>query len=272
VTQAGVKIDHHRLNGQFCRGSSQMNHERKGCEHNQIFYRKSRGVELTPGGEVLQGYARRIMHLLDEAGKAVQDSDKHVGRLNLGTLETIAAVRLPPTLARFRHTYPEVELQLTTGSTEFLATEVLNYRLDGAFVAGSPEYPEIEQQLIYDETLVLVSELGRQQIDNLRDEVLLVFRPGCAYRARAELWLREEGLLPLRKMEFGALDAILGCVIAGMGVSLLPRVVVERPQYRELLRIHQIPERYRQMPSYFIRRRDALETHTLRAFVDMTAS
>ena len=237
----------------------------------KLFYRKPRGVELTPAGDVLLGYALRISHLIEEAGKAVQNAGEAVGQLRLGTLETLAAVRLPPILARFRHEFPNIDLQLITGSTEFLAGEVLNFRIEGAFVAGTLEHPHIENRVLYDEELVLVSEASRSTVKDLNDEILLVFRPGCAFRARAELWLREEGLLPLRKMEFGALDAILGCVAAGMGVTLLPRVVVERPQYHGLVKMHTIPRRYARLPTSFIRHRDAIETQALSELVAMAS-
>ena len=237
-----------------------------------LFHRKPRGVELTAAGSVLLDYARRVEQLLDEAASAVQNSADAIGRLRIGTLETLVAVRLPPALARFRREFPKVELQLTTGSTEFLAGEVLEFHLDGAFVAGTVDHPDIEQTVLHEEELVLVSEAGRTRVGKLQDQVLLVFRPGCAFRTRAEQWLREEGLLPLRKMEFGALDAIIGCVAAGMGVTLLPRVVVERPQYRKLVRTHTIPRRYALIATSFICRNGILKTRALSELVTMAGT
>lgn len=236
-----------------------------------LFHRKPRGVVVTPAGEVLLGYAQRIAQLLDEAGRAVRQAGDSSGPLRVGTLETLAAARLPQALARFRHAFPDIELQLLTGSSDQLAGEVLDYRLDGAFVAGAVDHPDIAYRGLHQEELVLVSEAGRRRIERLQQEVLLVFRPGCAFRARAELWLREEGLLPLRTMEFGALDAILGCVAAGMGVTLLPRVVVERPQYRDQLAVHRIPTRYARLPTGFIRRKDMPAGRALEALVGMAA-
>jgi DNA-binding transcriptional LysR family regulator len=237
-----------------------------------LFYRKSRGVELTPGGEVLLGYARRVQHLLEEAGKAVQNAGDGVGRLQLGTLETLAAVRLPPVLARFRKRFPQIALHLTTGSTEWLVGEILEHRLDAAYVAGNVKHPGIVYHRLHEEELVLVSEAGRKRVENLSGEILLVFRRGCAFRARAELWLQESGLFPQSRMEFGALDAILGCVSAGMGVSLLPRVVVDRPQYRKLVRAHTIPARYARLSTGMIVHRAAVETRALSELLAMVAA
>lgn len=233
----------------------------------KLFYRKPRGVELTPAGAVLLGYARRVLQLLDEAGQAVQEAGHSVGRLRLGTLETLAAVRLPPVLARFRRAFPDLALHLSTGSSAFLCAQVLEFQLDGAFIAGGVDHPQLEQIVLHEEELVLVSVADRRHVPELRQEVLLVFPPGCAFRARTDLWLQEEGLFPLRIMEVSSLDAMLGCVCAGMGVAVLPRVMVQRAPYRKLLRLHPLPERYARLATGFIRHRQALETRAVSALV-----
>lgn len=54
-----------------------------------------------------------------------------------------------------------------------------------------------------------------------------------------------------------------------MGVTLLPSVVVERPQYRELVRTHRIPQRYARIATSFICRNDVLKTRALSELVSM---
>ena len=60
----------------------------------------------------------------------------------------------------------------------------------------------------------------------------LVFRTGCSYRQRLEQVLAEFGWPSALRLEFGTLDGIIGCVAADMGVTLLPRAVVERSEQR----------------------------------------
>ncbi len=74
-------------------------------------------------------------------------------------------------------------------------------------------------------------------------------------------------LLPTRILELAALDAILGCVAAGMGVTLLPRIAVDRPHYRDELRWHRIPDAYARLPMSFIRHREAMEPRALAELV-----
>ena len=226
-----------------------------------LFTRTTRGMAPTPAGRVLQGYAQRLLGLVDEAERAVRAVRKGAGPLSLGSMETTAAVRLPAILARFHHQYPDVELSLLTGNSEEMVHAVLDRRLDGALVGGRIDHAELCSKIIYNEELVLVHD---GQIGD--KPVLLTFRRGCSYRAQAERWLRETGRLPVRMMEFGTLDGILGCVSAGMGCTVLPRTVVDRPQYTGMLCFEPLPAAIADVPTQLIWRADAPPNPTLDAF------
>lgn len=74
--------------------------------------------------------------------------------------------------------------------------------------------------------------------------------------------------MPVRIMEFGNLDAILGCVAAGLGVSLLPESLAEQKANAEgLIRLHPIPERHRTVETVFIYRRDTYSSPAFQTFV-----
>ena len=99
----------------------------------KLFYRQ-RGMVLTPAGEKLLGYAERVLHLLDEAQQALNDSAEPMGRLRLGAHHTASAMHLPNILAEYNHQYPKVELSLVTDLSEELVHKILHFQLDGAFV------------------------------------------------------------------------------------------------------------------------------------------
>lgn len=231
-----------------------------------LFRRLSRGMAPTPAGRVLADYADRVLRLVAQARDAVADAAGRGGRLAVGTMETTAAVRLPPILARFHAERPEVELTIVPGPSEVLVAEVLAGRVDGAFVAGAVEHPELVSQPAFREELVLVESASGIPAEGGRT-TLLAFRRGCAYRARAETALREAGQLPYRVLEFGSLEAILGCVGAGMGVAVLPRTVVEREPWRGMFVARPLPAAIAAMPTRFVRRVDTPETEALRAFL-----
>jgi DNA-binding transcriptional LysR family regulator len=234
-----------------------------------LFYRKKRGMVLTSAGRVLLPYATQLLRLADDARRAVQDSGQGGGSLALGSMETTAAVRLPPILAHYHQTYPDVDLNLMTGPSEEMVARVLDYTLDAAFVGGAVTHTDIEQEPVFEEELVFVTERRVTALDALPQRTVLVFRQGCTYRARLEQLLREYGLVPYKIMEFGTIEAILGCVAAGMGVTLFPRFLLARTHYQDALRLHPAPAKLAQVPTMFIRRRDTLRTHAMDAFIEL---
>ncbi|MFE5321335.1 LysR family transcriptional regulator [Paenibacillus sp. NPDC056579] len=237
-----------------------------------LFYRHNRGITLTSKGHTLLDYAERIFQLIDESSKAMKDDDSPGGPLRIGSMETTAAVRLPEYLVRYHQAYPGVDLTLTTGPTEQHIQAVLHYELDGAFVAGPVEHPELVQQTALEEELALVTDPSHPSISSVKDlqnRTLLVFRQGCSYRARLQSWLHQEGVFPDKMMEFGSLEAILGCITAGLGISLLPVSVVRRHIAAGALKTHPLPYPNGMVQTVFIRRKDTLITSALSRFIEM---
>lgn len=241
-----------------------------------LFYRHARGVTLTSQGQILLEYAEQILHLAEQAHKALAATEQPRGPLRIGSMETTAAVHLPALLAAFHRQFPDVDLTLRTGPTEQMLRQVLDYELDGAFVAGPVQHPELEQDAILQETLVFIAGHPLDQWPNTDiPRTLLVFRSGCSYRARLEQWVRTRGWLPVKILEFGTLEAILGCVEAGMGISLVPLSVVrhylDRNPSRRLW-VRPLEGDEGKVETLFVRRRDALMAPALRHFLALSKS
>ncbi len=224
-----------------------------------LFNRQSRGVSLTSAGRQLQDYAIRILALAAEAERAVQEREAPAGTLSIGSMETTAAIRLPELLANYHQSFPDVELQVVTGTSEELLARVIAYKLDAALVGGAVEHPELESEQVFQEELVLAVPTGTD-LDTLRKRTVLVFRRGCSYRARLEQWLRDEGLVPFQVMEFGTVEGIIGCVRAGMGIALLPRGVFRNEMGLEL---RSLPTTVAHITTFLVRRRNTMVTRAL---------
>jgi LysR family transcriptional regulator, cell division regulator len=237
-----------------------------------LFERHSRGMTPTPAGKRLLPYADRMSALAREALCAARDSGEPSGPLVIGSMETAAAARLPSLLANFHRQYPAVQLSLRTGPTADLVTAVLEGLLDGAFVAGPIDHPDLESQSAFKEELVLVTSQRWTNLSALRMGVpssgptALVFRTGCSYRQRLEEVLAHLGWPSAARFEFGTLDGIVGCVAADMGVSMLPRAVVERSEMRSNVRIHTIDAPCCLVETLFVRRRERHESSALQSF------
>jgi DNA-binding transcriptional LysR family regulator len=238
-----------------------------------LFERRARGMSLTDAGRRLLPYADRLKALTNEALAAARDDGVAKGPLAIGSMETTAAVRLPPLLARFHQRCPEVQLSLRTGPTAILAEAVIGSTLDGAFVAGPIDHPDLVSEVAFKEELVLLTSRRWKNLASLRagtpasGPTILVFRTGCSYRQRLEQLMSELGWPSAVRLEFGTLDGIIGCVAADMGVTLLPRAVAERSEQGGSVRLHTVSGQHRRVETLFIRRRAAYEGSALRSFL-----
>lgn len=234
-----------------------------------LFIRHNRGMSLSASGKTLLAYADKIVGLLEEAAQALSSNGEPRGKLTIGSTQTAAAVRLPPLLAEYYRQYAEVQLSLTTGHTQELIDRVLRYELDGAFVGGSLHHPELTCQTVFDEELVVVASPEVGGLPEAIRRPILVYNTGCTYRTALEQWLQSERSPMPTVMEFGTLEAILGGVSAGLGISLLPRAVIDKLDAARNVRVFALPDSYNRMPTGFVTRKDAFVTGPLRAFMAM---
>lgn len=235
----------------------------------KLFHRVGNRLVITQDGLRLLDYAERLLQLAEEAKAAVTGKGVPSGPLRIGSMETAAALRLPPILTKFHEQYPQVDLQIQTGPTNLMLEQVLNHMADIGVVAGPINCNEVHQQDVFEEELVLVTEVGHGPVTTAADvgaSTILSFRAGCAYRYRLEQWFAESGMQP-KVVEFGAFETILACVGAGMGVSLMPAALLIKRNLLSSVRIHTLPRRLARVNTTLIWRKD-ISRHAARdAFI-----
>jgi LysR family transcriptional regulator, cell division regulator len=237
-----------------------------------LFQRHARGVTATQAGERMLPFAGRLTKLLADARAAAKDDGVPNGPLQIGSLETTTALRLAPMLSRFAVAYPEVQLIVTTGTTARLVTDVLEYRLDGAFVSGPVDHPDLGQRNVFNEELVLVgppSMTSPKDLTKISALRTIVFQFGCSYRQRLETVLASMGVATAKPLELGSLDAIIACVAAGVGVTLLPRAIAAAAVAAGNVTVHSLPKSLGHAETLFIQRHDSYVSSALTAFLEM---
>src|SRR6185295_12568436 len=208
-----------------------------------LFHRHKRRLVLSPEGRTLLAYAERLLALSAEAQAALSGGAPH-GVLRIGSLESTAATRLPPVLSRYHLAYPEVRLELVTGTSGALVAKVLSGDVEAAFVAEPFTAQGLETQRAFSEELVLIAPKGFAAIRGAKDAAhlpVLAFAAGCSYRLRLESWLGRAGVSPERVMEYGSYHAIVACVAAGSGIAVVPRSVIRALRPEREVRIHPLP-------------------------------
>jgi DNA-binding transcriptional LysR family regulator len=209
----------------------------------ELFVREGKRLHLSSAGKLLLDYADRLIDLAQEAREAVHDA-KPRGLLRLGTGESTAAMRLPVPMNEYLGRYPDVSLELRTGNTRQLAADVLSGELDAALTSDPVADAPFEKVPIYEEELVIIATAGHPPIKSPRDakpQTVLAFESGCSYRQRLEDWFAHHGEMPERIVEITSYHAMLGCAVAGMGISLMPRNVLTTFPDAKLLSVHSLP-------------------------------
>jgi DNA-binding transcriptional LysR family regulator len=237
-----------------------------------LFERTNRGVTLTAAGKRLLPFAARAARLLDDAKRAVADEGTPSGALVVGSLETTAALRLSPILAEFAAAYPAVDLSLRTGTSCELVEQVLDRQVDGAFVCGPVNHPHLLVEPFFREQLVILTAPTVTDFEVLAakpDLKIVVLRAGCSYRLHLEALLARRGIVGVRQLEFGTLEAIISCVSAGLGMTLLPRALLGSVWEQGRVRIHPLPNGEGWVDTVFILHREAFASSALRRFLDL---
>ncbi len=228
----------------------------------ELFARKNRGMDLSAQGRVLLEYAYQLVDMERQAVRAVQSSLEDGGTLSLGSMETAMSVRLPALLKEFHKLHPKTELSVRTGTTDEMIEQVIRHKLDCAIVGSGVQNDDIVQYPFFRERLVLVSSPGNEM-----SNTLLVYRKGCAYRARAEEWLRREGRLPYTIMEFGTQEGIIGCVSAGLGITLLPMEVAKGLSAE--LTVTELPDEIAEVDTYLICNKTTIQTKPMKTLMEL---
>jgi len=207
-----------------------------------LFHRDRQRLHLLPPGQLLVVYAERLIQLSEEARTAVSGGAPH-GSLKLGALESTTASRLPRVLADFHRRYPDVRLELTTGTNDDLVNKVADRRLDAAFTAEPPAASQLEHTPVFPERLVLISSSDHPPIARPRDAegaTLIAFPEGCAYRRVMQRWLGQKRLAARRILELHSYHAIVACVASGTGIAVVPESVLDTMSDVHVLR-HSLP-------------------------------
>jgi DNA-binding transcriptional LysR family regulator len=199
-----------------------------------LFDRLAKRVVLTEAGHRFRPYAEKALAAMDQGYRAVKFGTEPAGPLHIGAPESVLTYRLPEVLKLFRKRYPKVELVFRPDSDNKLADELESGKLDLAitmsdsvdgehlrsirmrsediYLFGTPDHPLANAKKVYPKDLM--------------DQTLLLTESGCGYRKKLDMQLAAANVRPQHVTEFSSVEAIKQCVLAGMGIGLLPEIVI----------------------------------------------
>jgi len=202
-----------------------------------------RGLRLTAAGQAYAGYVRRVLGLLDEAGRAAAAAaDPERGELRIAAVTTAAEQILPGLLSGFRARYPGLGVRLEAGNRDWVRGLLDRHQVD-LVLGGRPEpgwdvevLAERPHQLVVVAAPGLAASAlaaapggngpeGSNLVPWLARQAWLLREPGSGTRAATDTLLTELDIVPLTLM-VGSNGAIRESAIVGLGVTLISRDAV----------------------------------------------
>jgi len=191
--------------------------------------RDGRGVRLTPAGERLAVYGRRIFALLDEAVAETRAAANPLSRrLSLAAVPTAAEQLLPELLSGFQADLAPVDLELEVANKDQVWERLAHWEADLVLAGRPPQHEQFVTLAIRSNAVVVVGSPQRAYTSaDLAHLTWLLREPGSGTRETTEAVFAELGITP-PAVTIGSNGAIRECVRVGLGISLLSRDAVAR--------------------------------------------
>jgi LysR family hydrogen peroxide-inducible transcriptional activator len=211
----------------------------------RLFDRLGRSVRLTDAGRAFLPHARNILQQMDEARTGVEDKRTEVrGSVSVGVIPTIAPYLMPQLVAAFTRKYPEAKLRMVEETTPVLVESLRDLSIDLAILSLPLRHKEFELFPLRTEPLYAVlpkdhPRAGARNLSlkDLRGEPFVVLRDGHCFRDISIAACTRARVNPRVAFESGQFSSLLGMVAAGVGVSLVPEMAVDRNSRCSFVRI-----------------------------------
>lgn len=200
-----------------------------------LFERIGRHAILTQAGRRFLSYAERIEALVNEAQSIGLHDSMMRGSLTVCIVETICTFRMPSVLREFRRRFPNVQLELLPRGSTYMLEPLRQGELDLAIVLEAPfDIPSLESRVLWAEPLQVIAYPGHPltKIRNVNFEMLqhedfIMPVAGAHYRKHFERMAQEAGCKLNVAIELYSIEAIKRCVMAEVGLSMIPRFAAE---------------------------------------------
>jgi LysR family transcriptional regulator, hydrogen peroxide-inducible genes activator len=211
----------------------------------RLFDRLGRSVRLTETGQTFLPRARAVLRELEAArGDVAEQKDSVAGSVTIGVIPTVAPYFLPQHLTRFSRKYPQVQLTVVEEITPALLELLRASKVDLAILALPIRGHEFETFPLLTERLFAAlpqnHKLAKRRslsLSDLRSQPFLLLRDGHCFRDTAVAACDRARLHPQIIFESGQFSSLLSMVGAGMGVSIVPEMAIDKKSRCRFVRI-----------------------------------
>jgi len=242
-----------------------------------LFDRLGRRVTLTDAGRNFLPFALQALAAMDQGQRALETGAEPSGPLRIGAAESLLTYRLPEVLRIFRRHFPHVELIFRPYSNATLAIELEAGKLDMAIYGDDlQQSPSIKSIRLRRERVLLLAEAGNPLASqpavkpaDLTGQNLLLTETGCSYRSKLDRALALGNVRPANVTEFSSVEALKQCVALGMGLGLLPAIVVARELRQNRIKALRWAGQSLDIVTYIVWHKDKWISPAMAAFMEL---
>jgi DNA-binding transcriptional LysR family regulator len=153
-----------------------------------------------------------------------------------------------------------------------LISDVLNYKLDAAFVPAPLHLPELEQLHIKEEKIVVVAPSDCKSLDDLlkrKPLKAIVFDQGCVFREKLDAYLVSKGISQYHKTEMNSIEGVVYFIESGIGFSVLPDEIISTFYNNRKIKTFSLPRELGLMTTTLVFRKDVPPSPALKAFISL---
>lgn len=231
-------------NGSFIRAAQEMNYvqstvtmqiQKLESELGVQLIERGKEIKLTEAGRLFYDQSLQIVKNMEQLQTSLSDlKSGEAGHIRIGVTEPTASYRLPGILRKFMSAYQNIRISVEISNTPVLSERILkgeiDFSLSTAPGVGSDFYFE---PLFQEEFVVIMPEnhplAQKEEIvpEDFRGHRLLITSATCPYRRKLEMVLQEKGSEAIDTMEIGSMTALRFYVENGLGIALVPKIMVK---------------------------------------------
>ena len=216
-----------------------------------LFQRDRRNVLLTTAGQNLLEHTRDIFEMIDRAEVAAKTvKDPYHGKLSFGCASTTLLYQLPPILMEYTNKYPNVTLNIFSGTVQDIANQMWSGALDLGLVILPLSAPALRKIVLLEESFVgliprshSLAKKAHLNINDLAGEKYILQRRGHNTRKLVDQFFFKKRIAANVVIELDHPEAVKAMVARGFGVSILPASVFPDKRSSAGIRTFPIPHR-----------------------------
>ncbi|XER05877.1 HTH-type transcriptional regulator CysL [Sporomusa rhizae] len=241
----------------------------------RLFERLGRKLFITLAGEKLLTYARYIVNLNKEAEAAMREIH-HNSTIQIGASVTVGTCMLPGIILAFNTGKPKVKVISLVSNTKIIEEMLLVDQLDIGIIEGKIHSPEIVCVPFMSDELVLVSDTshplakkGTVELSELNNMPFIVREEGSGTRELFESVMASHGINWEVAGVYNNAEAIKHTVAAGLGISVMSRLTVQKEVNRNELAIVEIEGMYFKRQFHIVYHKQKYITPVLNEFIQL---